>query len=168
MRLKTLTTAVLTAAAVAVALPAAAETKIGVIRTGYVVQNSPQYKASEERIKAEFDKRKTDIDTQGKQLAEDIKKFQRDGDTLTPADRQKTAKDLDSRQLDLQYAQKKFQDDLSTRDRELTKNLMDTINATIQQVAKEKGYDIVIPDPVYASTAVDITDDVVKRLATSK
>lgn len=167
MSFKTTVLAVAATAAALLAQPALADTKIAVIRSGDIVQNAPQYKAAEAKMKAEFDKRKNDLEAQGKQLGEDIKKFQRDGDVMSATDRAKTEKDLTTRQVDFQYAQKKFQDDLQTRDRELTKNLMDAIKAVIQQIAKEKGYDVIIQDPVWSTDSVDITDEVVKRLAVS-
>lgn len=158
------------AAAVVTALfaePALADIKIATIRSSEIVQNAPQYKAAEARMKAEFDKRRSDLEAQGKQLSEDIKKYQRDGDIMSADDRAKTEKDLNTRQVDFQYAQKKFQEDLQARDHELTQNLMNAIKAVIVQVAKEKGYDVIIQDPVYSSNSIDITDEVLKRLSAS-
>jgi outer membrane protein len=142
----------------------AAEAKIAVVRSADIFQKAPQYKAAEDKMKAEFDKRKTELEAQGKQLGEDIKKYQRDGDIMSASDRAKTEKDLNTRQVDFQYAQKKFQEDLSARDRDLTKSLTETIKTVIVQLAKEKGYDVILQDPVYAAPDVDITDEVLKRL----
>jgi len=144
--------------------PVLADQKIGVVRSADLIQNSPQYKAAEQKMKGEFDKRKADLDAQGKQFADDVQKFQRDADTMTPDQKAKMAKDLDSRKVDLGYAQQKFQEDLQARDRELFQGMMSKIKDVIFQVAKEKGYDVVLQDPVYSNPSIDITDEVLKRL----
>jgi outer membrane protein len=84
---------------------------------------------------------------------------------MAPDARAKMEKDLNTRQVDLNYAQKKFQEDLGNRDRELTQDLMGKIKSVIDTIAKEKGYDMVMQDPVYVNPANDITDEVLKRLA---
>lgn len=143
---------------------AQAETKIVVVRSADVVRDSNQFKAAEGRMKTEFEKRKNDLEAQGKAFGDDVKAYQRDADTMSADQRAKKEKDLNARQVDLNFAQKKFQEDLSNRDRELTQDMMGKIKDVITQVAKEKGADIVVQDPVYSSPAVDITADVLKRL----
>lgn len=150
--------------ALAAAQPALAETKIATIRAQEVVQQSPQYKSAQARMKAEFEKRQSDLNAQGSQLDEDVKKYQRDADTMSPEVRARTEKDLLARRTDFEFAQRKFQEDASHRDRELTAELMDQIKTTIAQVAKEKGIDVIISDPVYTSADLDLTDEVLKRL----
>jgi outer membrane protein len=144
---------------------ALADGKIAAIRSADVVKNAPQYKAAETKMKSEFDKRKADLEAKGKQFADDVKAYQRDADTMAPDARAKVEKDLNTRQVDLNYAQKKFQEDLGNRDRELTGDLMGKIKTVIEAISKEKGYDMVMQDPVYVNPANDITDEVLKRLA---
>jgi outer membrane protein len=158
------TIAVLALATLAFAGTAAAETKIGTIRAQEVVRESPFYKAAETKMRGEFDKRQQELETTGKSLAEDIKKFQRDADIMSPDERAKKEKDLSARQVDFQYAQQKFKEDATNRDRELTQDLMSKIKEAIQTVAKEKGLDLVVQDPVYTVPALDITTEVLKQL----
>ena len=157
-------TVLLAAASLLAAGTAAAETKIGTIRAQEVVRESPYYKAAETKMRGEFDKRQQDLETTGKALAEDIKKFQRDADIMSPDERAKKEKDLSARQVDFQYAQQKFKEDATTRDRELTQDLMGKIKDAIQSVAKDKGLDLVVQDPVYTVPSLDITDEVLKQL----
>lgn len=157
---------------VAVALPLmlaassafASDLKIAVIRAQDVVQNSPQYAKAEKQIKDEFEKRKEELDAKGQKLAADIDAYKKNADVMTPDDREKKENDLITRQNDLKYQQGKFQHDFQQRDRDMTQNLMDTVKAVITKVAKEKGYDLVIQDPVYSISSIDITDTVLKRL----
>jgi|GEM_PF-1099535 len=148
------------------AIPGAAmaDTKIAVIRFDDAVRASPQYKAADQKMTSEFTKRKTDFDAQTKAFEDDVKKYQRDGAILSPDARAKTEKDLSVRQLDLQQLQRKLQEDSQARTRELTNEVVNKVRDTVVAVAKEKGYDVVIPEPIYSTTALDITDEVLKRL----
>lgn len=141
-----------------------ADVKIATIRVGDVVQQSPQFKAGADKIKAEFDRRKNDLEADMKKFQADAAKYQKEGQLMSPADQAKTEKDLTARQVDLQYKQRQFQEDFQNRDRQLTGDMMNQIKGVIEKVAKEKGVDAVLQDPVYATDAVDITDDVLKRL----
>lgn len=149
------------------ATPAAlaqAQAKIVSIRAAELVQQSPQFKAGAEKMKQEFDRRKTEIEADAKRFVEDAQKFQKEADLLSAADRAKREKDLNTRRVDLEYKQRQFQEDFAARDRQLTTEMMAKIKGVIVQVAKEKGADLVIQDPVWSSETIDITDDVLKRL----
>lgn len=161
---QTLSAAVIGAAAMMVSGAAMADTKIATIRVGDVVQQSPQFKAGADKIKAEFDRRKNDLEAEMKKFQADATKYQKEGSLMSPADVAKTEKDLSARQVDLQYKQRQFQDDFKARDTQLTTDMMNKIKDVIEAVAKEKGVDAVLQDPVYATPAVDITDAVLKRL----
>ena len=142
--------------------------KIAVVRSADVVRDSAQFKTAESKMKGEFEKRKNDLEAQAKAFGDDVKAYQRDGDTLSADQRAKKEKDLNARQVDLQFAQRKFQEDLANRDRELTQDMMSKIKTVIVSIAKEKGITLVVQDPVYSDDSIDITADVLKRLNAGK
>lgn len=157
------------AASVSLALFAApttveAQSKVAAVRFDDAVRASPQYKAADQKMTAEFSKRKADLEAQSKQFEADVAKFKRYSVTISPDAQARTEKDLAARQVDLTQAGRKFQEDAQTRQRELTNDVVGKVRDAVVAVAKEKGYDIVVADPVYAATALDITDDVVKKL----
>jgi outer membrane protein len=168
VRINKLIATTVAAAALLFAGTAAAEIKIATIRATELVAQSPQFKAGADKMKAEFDRRKSDLEADGKKFQDDVKKYQKEGDAMSTADRAKTEKDLQSRQVDLQYKQRQFQEDLQSRDRQLTTDMTNKIKTVIEVVAKEKGIDLVLQDPVYASPTVDITADVLKKLQATK
>ena len=143
------------------ALPAP---KIAVVRSADVVRDSVQFKAAESKMKTEFEKRKTDLEVQAKAFGTDVENYKRDADTLSADQRAKKEKDLNARQVDIQFAQRKFQEDLQNRDRELTQDMMNKIKNVIVAISKEKNITLVVQDPVYSDDSIDITADVLKRL----
>lgn len=146
---------------------AQAEGKIATIRAADIVQGSPQFKSGQALMKSEFDKRKSDLEAEAKKLGEDLQKFKNDQAVLSSDARAKSEKDLTTRRVDFEYKQRKFGEDFQKRDRELTETMMSKIKDVVFAVAKEKGVDVVIQDPVYATPGVDITADVIKRLQAS-
>jgi outer membrane protein len=138
--------------------------KIATIRAAELVQSSPQFKAGQVQMKSEFDKRKSDLEAEAKKLGDDLQKFKREQDVMSADARSKTEKDLNTRKIDFDYKQRQFGEDFQKRDKELTESMMGKIKAVIEAVAKEKGVDVVVQDPVYATASTDITDEVLKRL----
>lgn len=162
--LKTIAVALVALPLLLAAGSASAALKIAVIRSGAVVQNSPQYLAAEKSIKAEFGKRKDKIEAKAKKLSEDMQNFQKNADVMTPDQRVKKQNELLTRRNDLKYEESKFKQDLQKRDQQATQNMMSRIKAVITQIAKQDGYDLVLQDPVYTVPSIDITDQVLKQL----
>lgn len=146
------------------AIPAQAEVKIAAVRME-LMQNSPQIKALQSQMQGEIEKRRITLESQQKQFADDVQKFQRDQATMSMDQRDKTEKDLNTRKAQLEYDQRKAQDELQARGQELQSAAISKIRDIIFQVGKEKGYDIVVTDAYVINPAADITDDVMKRLA---
>ena len=164
---KTLTYLLAAAVLSAAAAAQAAEPKIASVRVDEVILQSATFKAARDKFNAEFEKRKTDLEGDIKKFQDDAKKYDRDKEIMSPDERAKKEKDLTSRQVDLQYAQQKFNEDASSRDRDLQKDLIGKLKEAIDQVAKEKGLDLILRDPLYATPAIDITDEVLKRMQAS-
>jgi outer membrane protein len=147
---------------------AAAQGKVASIRSAELVLKSPQYKASQDKMKQEFEKRGKEFEGEAKKFEEDLKKFQKEADLLSAADRASRQKELETRKIDLGYKQQQLQQDMQGRSQQLEKDMRAKIQTVIEQIAKEKGLDLVLQDPVFASAEVDITEDVLKKLATTK
>ncbi len=151
--------------AAAWAAPAAAQTKVGAISLPQLLRDSPQVRSANDKFKAEFQKREDDLKAEGKKLQEDAKKYQRDADTMSGQQRADTEKNLNTRRIDFELKQRQFAEQAQARNDELQREVLEKINRAITEVAKEKGLDLVVRDPAFASTEVDVTSDVMKKLA---
>ena len=78
----------------------AADSKVAAVRFDDAVRASPQYKAADQKMTAEFQKRKSDLESQSKQFESDVEKFKRDRVTVSPDAAAKTEKDLAARQVE--------------------------------------------------------------------
>ncbi|MCI0749536.1 MAG: OmpH family outer membrane protein [Nevskiales bacterium] len=152
-------------AAALAATPASAETKMAAIRSRSLLFESPQYKAASEKMKSEFEARGKALDAERQSLEDDFKKAQREADAMSPQQRGNTEKEIGTRKLDLDTKQRRLAEQMQAREQELTRELQAAITQAIAEVAKERGLDLVLQDPVYAVPAMDITDEVLKRLS---
>jgi outer membrane protein len=147
-----------------IAAPALADLKLAVVRLGDLLEQSAAYKAASTKFQAEVKKRNDAIEAEAKQLKDDVQKYQRDAATMSPDQRDKTEKDLNTRQAQLDFDRRKAQEDLQNRNQELQAELLGKVKDVIYQVAKERGYDVVLTNAFAINPSVDITDDVLKRL----
>jgi len=155
-------------AGVAWSSTALAEIRIATIQSQRLIKESPQYKKMEAQMRADFERRAKELEQQGKQLSEDLQSFKRNADVMSAAERARTEKDLNTRRIDFNYSERKFREDVAAREKELAQQLMNQISEVIEAVATEGKYDLVLQDPVYASDAVDVTGQVLRRLENAK
>ena len=67
--------------------------------------------------------------------------------------------------IDAQRTERELREDIDLRRREEINTLQTKVNETIEKLAKENKYDLIVYQGVaYASPAIDITDLVIKSL----
>ena len=90
----------------------------------------------------------------------------RDGATMSEADRRNKERDLANMTRDLQRSQREFREDLNLRKNEELASMQERANKVIQQIAVDEKFDLIVQEPViYASPRIDITDRVIKALS---
>jgi len=152
-------------AALLAATPALAESKIAVISTPVLLRDAPQIKSADTKLKAEFEKREQDLQAERRKFQEDYKKAQREADAMSPQQKAAAEKDLFNRKSDLDLKERQFSEQAQARNAELQREVLEKINRAIDEVAREKSLDLVVRDPAFAAPGLDITADVLKKLA---
>jgi outer membrane protein len=150
-----------------IALPAAAQAadlKIGFVNTERVFRDSQQALKAQKKLEKEFQTRDQDIQKMVKQ-ARDLQTFlEKEGLTLSEAERTKKQRDLANLSRDLQHAQREFREDLNQRRNEEFAGVQERARKAIIEIAEKEKYDLIVENVVYASTRVDITERVLKAL----
>ena len=143
---------------------AAADLKIGFVNTERVFRDSQQALKAQKKLEKEFQTRDQDIQKMVKQ-ARDLQSFlEKEGLTLSEADRTKKQRDLANLSRDLQHAQREFREDLNQRRNEEFAGVQERARKAIVEIAEKEKYDLVVENVVYASPRVDITERVLKSL----
>jgi outer membrane protein len=153
----------------AFALPASAqELKIGVVNVPLLMDRAPQTKAAMDALEQEFAPRQREFAAKAKELEELNAKLQRDAAVMGETERRNADKQLRDLQREVSRLQTEFQEDLNLRQNEELGNLQRSILVEVQQYAQEQGFDLVVGDGVlYASSAVVITEDVLRAMETN-
>ena len=157
---------VIAAAGALAALPAWAEPKIAVVNPQRLIEESPQGKAVQESMRAEFAPRQRTLQAQEQAIKQKQDRLQKDGATMSEEQRVKAEKDLRDSARDLQRAEGEFNDDVTARRNEEISRLQRTLLEEVRDYAKAQNYDIVLSGEavLYNATATDITPAVLSAL----
>ncbi|WP_407276485.1 OmpH family outer membrane protein [Halothiobacillus sp. DCM-1] len=152
-------------ALVSVGVANAADVKIAFVNSSTLLEQAPQADIAKKKLEKEFAPREKEI-RDAQQAAQTLEnKLNRDGVTMSDSERNKQEQELNRQLRDLQRLQSNFRDDLNLRKNEELGKLQRVVLAAIKDVAKAKGYDLVLAEGVvYAAPQVDITNDVLAKL----
>lgn len=146
-----------------------AEAKIGVVSTSRLMAESPQARAANEAIRAEFAPREKEIQSLAASLKSRQDKLSKDAATMSELQRSAADKELRDGQRELQRRQAEVEDDFNARRNEEMSRLNRTLLEEVQTFAKAQGFDLILADGVlYATGALDVTGPVLAALQSRK
>lgn len=147
-------------------LPASAEPKIGVVDPQRLLQESPQGKAVQESMRAEFAPRERTLQAQAQAIKAKQDKLQKDGATMTDDQRIRAEKELRDGERDFERARGEFQDDITARRNEEYSRLQRTLGEEVRTYAKAQNFDVILSGEavIYATPAYDITPAILTAL----
>ena len=147
------------------AAPALAQSKIGVVDYGRLMEESPQAKTALGAIRDEFAPKQKDLLTQQQVLKAKEDKLQKDAATMSADQRTRTEKDLRDGYRDLERKRQEIQEDFNARRNEEMSRLQRTLIEEVRTYAKAQGFDLVLADGVlYTNPTLDITPAVLANL----
>jgi outer membrane protein len=142
-----------------------AELKVGYVQVDKILQEAPQTAESGKKLEKEFSPRSQELDRMAKQIKDLETALDKDGLTITEADRRSKERDVQNIKTEFQRKQRELREDINLRKNEELGSLQDRINKAVQSVAKAENYDLVMYSGVaYATDKIDITDKVLKLL----
>ncbi len=144
------------------------EIKIGIVNTERVLRESAPAIAAQKRIEKEFATRDQNLQKMAKQAKDLQAELDREGMTMSDADRTAKERDLANLNRDFQRMQREFREDLNLRKNEELAAVIEKANKAITKIAQTEKYDLILQEAVYRSPKIDITDKVIKALANEK
>ncbi len=143
----------------------AAEIKIGVVSLGRVFQEAPQARTTAKNLEKEFSPRKKKLQESEKKIKEKEERLLRDSAVMNETERRKSERELLAMKRELKRSQEEFREDLNIRQNEEFNRLRQIISRVIDELAREKGFDLILGENViFASGEIDITQEVLDRL----
>jgi outer membrane protein len=145
--------------------PAHAETKIGVLDFGRLLEESPQGKALLESLGNEAAAKRRDLQGAATSLQTKRDKLNKDRATMSPDQIARVEKELRDGERDLARRQAEAQDELNDRRNEEMGKLQRDLITEVRAYSKAQNYDVVITEGViYATQAMDITPGLLQSL----
>ncbi|MFC4708109.1 MULTISPECIES: OmpH family outer membrane protein [Paraburkholderia] len=143
----------------------AQEAKIAAVNSDRILRESAPAKAAQTKLEAEFAKRDKDLQDMAQRLKSMSDSLDKNGPGMAPGDRAQKQRDLSQLDSDFQRKQREFREDLNQRRNEELAAVLDRANKVIKQIAEQQHYDLIVQEAVYVSPRIDITDQVLKALA---
>jgi outer membrane protein len=157
-------TLILLLAFVAAGSAQAQDLKVGVVNVGRLLEQAPQTQRAMQALEAEFAPRQRDLLAMQTELQEKQETFQRDAPVMGESERMSLEREIRDGQRDLQRADQEFREDYNIRRNEELGVLQRSLLTEVQSYARSAGYDVVLADVLYYSTAVDITAAVLESM----
>jgi outer membrane protein len=140
------------------------EYKIGVINTERILREAAPAKEAAKKIEQEFKARDADVTKREQEVRDLASRLDRDGATLSEADRGARQRDIESRTREVERLRRQLADDLKTRQFDEMNKIKERLDVLLTKMAKDQGYDLILQDGLYVGRSVDITDTVIKAL----
>jgi outer membrane protein len=158
--------AALAAGLMGLALPyPAADYKIGFVATERILREAAPAVRALKKLEREFSGREQELQKMARQVRDAQSALDRDGATMSEADRRNKERDLANMNREFQRAERQFREDLNIRRNEETAAVQERAQRVIQQIAEAEKIDLIVQEAVYISPRIDITDKVLKALA---
>jgi outer membrane protein len=146
-------------------VPAHAETKIGVLDFGRLLEESPQGKVLLESLGSEAAAKRRDLQGAATSLQTKRDKLAKDRATMSPDQITRAERELRDGERDLARRQAEAQDQLNDRRNEEMGKLQRDLITEVRAFAKAQNYDVVITEGViYATQAMDMTPALLQSL----
>lgn len=153
---------------VGMAVPVAAQGKLGVVNIARLLEEAPQARTAMQALQEEFAPRQRDILAQQEELNGREEKLQRDAAIMAEDQRRSAERELRDIRRELTRRQNEYLEDLNIRRNEELGRLQRALMQEVQSFAAAQSYDVILGDGVlYASSAMDVTADVLAALESS-
>ena len=145
-----------------------AGTRVAVVNSEKVFNESNLAKAMQTRLQNEFTKRQNDLRDSAQKIQTAAEKLDRDAAVMNEAERVRRQRELADQDRELQRKQREFTEDLNQRTFEERAKIAEKANVVLRQIAEQRKLDIIVQEAAFVSPKADITDDVIKALNSQK
>ncbi len=139
--------------------------RIGFIDPVRLIEQAPQGGRALEQLEIEFQPSNESLMKQHNRIQGMEAELEKNILVISANDAQARQRELDNLKRRLKRSQQEAREDYNLRRNEEIGKLQTLVREVIVELAKEQGYDLIIEQAVYVSEAVNLTDEVLGRLA---
>jgi len=146
----------------------AGDFKVGVVDTERILHESAPAMKAAQKIEKDFSSRDLEIKKMMKLAKELQDSLEKNPAAISEVERRNKERELNALNVNLQRMQREFREDLNLRKNEELAVVLERANKAIQAIAESEKYDLILQEAVYRNPKIDITDKVIKNLASDK
>ncbi len=139
--------------------------KIGFVNTARVLKEAPQARRVEERLKAEFDPRETELRGKRQEILDLEALIKADNSELDNTARRKLERKIRLKISQLKFLEQEFREDKNLRRNEEIRELQQVISEVLKKLGDSENFDLILTEGVsYVSGKIDITSQTIEML----
>lgn len=138
--------------------------RIGFVNTARVLKEAPQARKVEERLKAEFGPRETQLKAKRSEILELEEMLKSDSQTNANT-RRKLEREIRLKVSQLKFLEQEFREDQNLRRNEEIRKLQQVISNVLKMQGDSGNFDLILTEGVsYVSDQIDITSQTIEML----
>ena len=145
----------------------AQDAKVAAVNLDRILRESAPARLAQRKLEAEFAQRDRNLQDMAQRLKAMSDALDKNDATMSASERAQKQRDLSQLNGDFQRSQREFREDLNQRRNEALAAVLDEANKVIKEIAEQQHYDLIVQEGVYLSPRIDMTDQILKRLAAS-
>jgi outer membrane protein len=142
--------------------------KIGVVNSERIFKESNVAKASQAKLQSDFAKREKDLRDEAQKIKSAAEKLDKDAAVMSDTDRVRKQRELADADRELQRKQREFTEDVNQRSFEERSKIAQKANQALKSVAERYKLELIVQEAAYVNPRIDVTDDVIKALNSSR
>jgi outer membrane protein len=146
----------------------AADIKIGFVDAERIRRESGPAQKAQKKLEKEFAERDKELQKVAKQVKDVQTSLEKDGVTMSESDKRNKEQELARLNREFQRMQREFREDLNLRKNEELATIIERADKAIKNIAEAEKFDLIVQEAVFRSSRIDITDKVIKALASEK
>ena len=145
---------------------AAAELKIAVLDTQRALIESEEAQALLAQAQQELQAEQDQLQALNDEIVALNEQLQKDGEVMSPAEQRRVQKEIEDKQIDLQFLGNKLQKEVNDRRQELLQQMVPKIDVVLKDLIELEGYDMIMERGQlrYVNSKHDITRRVTEKL----
>ena len=143
-----------------------AQLNVAVVNTVQAIQQSEEATAFTEQLQQELAPEQTELQALQQEIGDLRQRVQDEGDVMSADEQRKVARDIENKQIDLEFRAQKLQKDVQDRQQELIQIMGPKVQAIVNDLVEVERYDLVFErsNVGYVNPRHDITAKVTEKL----
>lgn len=150
--------------------------KYASVDMAYILKNIPAFESANEQLNQVSKKWQAEVDVMMKEVQQMYKNYQTELVFMSEEMKVKREEEIITKEKEAQELRQKYfgpQGELFKKRESLIKPIQDEVYNAIEEISKDKGYDLVFDkssamSAIFVSSKIDISDDVLRKLGYSK